>query len=31
MFLHYIRTSNGAETAIKGVQITPELRANLGR
>ena len=31
MFLHYIHTSNGSETAIKGVRITPELRASLAR
>lgn len=31
MFLDYIRSSNGSQTAITGVQITPALRANLTR
>jgi hypothetical protein len=31
MFLNYIRSSNGADTSIKGVRMTPQLRTLLGR
>lgn len=31
MFLTYIHNSNGSDTAIAGVRMTPQLRAALGR